>query len=74
MINLINCLYIKTFVFFLPTKIAMKIKITDDQYFDRLIPSMMLPVKILPINCVSYTDGINPLIKLFNGIVSYLII
>jgi len=58
----------------LPIKVAMKIKITDDQYFDRLIPSMMLSVKILPTNCVSYTDGINSLIKLFNDIVSYLII
>lgn len=43
----------------------MKRKITDDQYSDRRIPS----VKKLPINCMSYTDGMILSIKLFNSIV-----
>jgi len=46
-------------------------KITDDQYFDGRISSVMLSVKILPINCVFYTDRINSLIKLFNGVVFF---
>jgi hypothetical protein len=45
----------------------MEMKITDDQYFDRRISSVMLSVKILLTNCVFYTDRINPSIKLFNG-------
>ena len=55
--------------FFLPRKVAMEMKITDDQYFDRRISSVMLSVKILLTNCVFYTDRINPSIKLFNGVV-----
>jgi hypothetical protein len=43
--------------------------ITDNQYSDRLIISMMLSVKILLINCMSYTDRNNLSVKLFNGIV-----
>jgi len=45
----------------------MKRGITDDQYSNRRIPS----VKMLPMNCVSYTDGMNPSVKLFYGIVSF---
>jgi hypothetical protein len=42
-------------------------KISDDQYFDGLILSIILLVKILLINFVHHTDGINPSVKLFNG-------
>jgi hypothetical protein len=45
----------------------MKRGITDDQYSNRRIPS----VKMLPINCFSYTDGMNLSVKLFYGIVSF---
>jgi hypothetical protein len=38
--------------------------------YDRRILSVMLSVKMLPTNCVSYTDGINPSVKLFNGVVA----
>jgi hypothetical protein len=55
--------------FFLLTEVATKMGITDDQYSGRRIPSVMLSVKMLPMNCVSYTDGINLLVKLFNGVV-----
>jgi hypothetical protein len=48
-------------------------EITDDQYFDRQIPSVRPSVKILPTNCVSYTDRMHPLVKLFNGVVIGLI-
>jgi hypothetical protein len=44
--------------------------ITDDQYSDRRIMSVMLSVKMLPMNFLSYTDGMNPSVKLFNGVVS----
>ena len=50
---------------FLPTDAAMEMGITDDYYSERRIPSE----KFLPINCVSYTDEINPSVKLFNGVV-----
>lgn len=56
-------------VFFLLTKIATEMEIIDDQYSDRQILSVMLSVKCFPTNCVSYTDGINPLVKLFIGVV-----
>jgi hypothetical protein len=35
------------------------------------IPSVMLSVRILPTNCVPYTNKMNPSIKLFNGVVVY---
>ena len=50
---------------FFPTEVAMERGITDDQYFDRRI----LSVKMLPTNCVPYTDGMNPSVKLFKGVV-----
>ena len=50
---------------FLPTNAAMEMGITDDYYSERRIPSE----NFLPINCVSYTDKINPSVKLFNGVV-----
>jgi hypothetical protein len=61
------CKTVSVCLFFLPRKVAMEMKITDDQYFDRRISSVMLSVKILLTNCVFYTDRINPSIKLFNG-------
>jgi hypothetical protein len=54
------------FVFFL-TNIPMEVGITDDQYSDRHIMSMRPSAKILPTNCVFYTDIIIPSVKLFNG-------
>ena len=47
------------------TKLATEWKITDDQYFDGRI----LSVKMLPTVCVPHTDGMNPSIKLFDGVV-----
>jgi len=46
----------------------MEQRITDDQYSGRRIPSVMPSVKMLPTNCVSYTNRMNPSIKLFNGV------
>jgi len=51
--------------FFFPIEVATEKKITDDQYFDRRVPSL----KILLTNCVLYIDGMNPPVKLFNGVV-----
>jgi len=42
-------------------------RITDDQYSDRRILSVRPSIKILLMNCVSYTDGMRLSIKLFNG-------
>jgi hypothetical protein len=53
-------------VFFLfSTELATEREITDDQYSDERIRS----VKILPTNCVPYTNGMNPSVKPFNGVV-----
>jgi len=51
--------------FFFLTELATEQGITDDRYSDERIPS----VRILPKNCVPYTDGINPSVKLFNDVV-----
>ena len=52
-------------VFFLfSTELATEREITDDQYSDGRIRS----VKILPTNCVPYTNGMNPSVKPFNGV------
>jgi hypothetical protein len=44
-------------------------KITGNLYSDRRIPLVRPSVKMLPINFLSYIDGMNPSIKLFNGLV-----
>jgi len=61
------------FGFFFPTEVAMEMEITDDQYFDRQIPLVRPSVKILLTNCMSYTDRMHLLVKLFNGVVIGLI-
>jgi hypothetical protein len=48
-------------------ELATERGITDDQ--DGRIPSVMPLVRILPTNCMPYTDGMNPSVKLFNGVV-----
>ena len=55
---------------FFPTEVATEMGIADDQYSDRHIPSVMPSVKMLPTNCVFYTDRMHPSVKLFNGVVS----
>jgi hypothetical protein len=52
------------FVLF-PIESATDSRITDDQNFDRRIPS----IKFLPTSCVSYTDRMNLSVKLFNDVV-----
>jgi len=59
--------------FFFSTKVGTGRGITNDRYFDRRILSVMLSVRILPTNCVSYTDGINLSVKLFNGVVVHVL-
>lgn len=64
--------YVKpsVFGFFLfPIELAMEREITDDQYSDGQISSVRSSGKILPMNCVPYTNRINLLVKLFNGVV-----
>jgi hypothetical protein len=56
------CLF---FIILFPTESTTERRITDDQYSDRRIPS----VNILPTSCVYYTNGMNPSVKLFNGVV-----
>jgi hypothetical protein len=54
------------FDFFLfSIELATEKEITNDQYSDGRIRS----VKILPTNCVSYTNGMNLSVKSFNGVV-----
>jgi hypothetical protein len=51
-------------------EVATEMGITDDQYSDRHVPLVMLSVKMLPMNCVFYTNRMHPSVKLFNGVVS----
>jgi hypothetical protein len=48
---------------------AMECKITDAQDSDGIISSEVSSVIMLPTVCVSYTDEINPSVKLFNDVV-----
>jgi hypothetical protein len=57
------------FFFLFPTEVATERRITDDQYSNRRILSVMPSVKMLPTNVLSYTDGMNPSVKLFNSVV-----
>jgi len=57
------------FGFFFLTEVATERGIIDDQYSNRRILSVMPSVKMLPTNVLSYTDGMNPSVKLFNGVV-----
>jgi hypothetical protein len=57
------------FGFFFSTEVATERGITDDQYSNRRILSVMPSVKMLPTNVLSYIDGMNPSVKLFNGVV-----
>jgi hypothetical protein len=55
--------------FFLLIEVATEMKITDYQYFDKCFPSVMLSVKFIPTDSVSYPDGNNPSVKLLNVVV-----
>jgi hypothetical protein len=55
--------------FFLSIEVATGMKITDYQYFNRCFPSVMLSVKFIPTDSVSYADGNNPSVKLLNVVV-----
>lgn len=46
----------------------MKWEITDDQYFDVRIPLVRPSIKMLPMVCVPHTDGMNPSVKMFYGV------
>jgi len=59
----------KTVGVFFSTEVATEMGITDNQYSNRWIPSVMLSVKKILMNCVSYTNGNNLSVKLFNGVV-----
>jgi hypothetical protein len=58
-------------VFFFLKEVVIEMGITDDQYSDRWISSVMLSVKTFPTNYVSYTDEIIPSVKLFNSVVEF---
>jgi len=56
-------------VFLFPIESATEWEITEDQYFDGQIPSVRPSGKMLMTDFVPYTNGINPSVKLFNGVV-----
>jgi hypothetical protein len=64
------CPSVRLLVFFFK-EVATEMGITDNQYSDRWISSVMLSVKTFPTNYVSYTDGIISSVKLFNGVVKF---
>jgi hypothetical protein len=53
---------------------VMEGEITNDHASDGLIPSAMPSVKVLLTVFVPHTDGINPSIKLFNGVVMFVVV
>jgi hypothetical protein len=57
------------FVFLFSIELAKERKITDNQNSDGRVPSVGLLGNILPMNCMSYTNGINLCIKLFIDVV-----
>jgi hypothetical protein len=57
------------FVFLFPTALEMEWKIIDDQYSDGRILLVRPSIKMLPTVCMPHTDGMNPSVKLFNGVV-----
>jgi len=51
--------------FLLPTEMVTELELPT------LITPMILSVRILPTVFVPYTDGINPSVKLYNGVVNF---
>ena len=64
---------VSVWFFLFPIESVMNRGITDDQNFDKRTLSVRLLVKILSMSCVAYTDGMIPLVKLFNGVMIHLI-
>jgi len=60
------------FVFFITDRNDDWIIITDAHDADGINPSEIPSVKLLPTVCVPYTDGINPSVKLYNGVVKFI--
>jgi hypothetical protein len=56
-------------VFFITDRNGDGIRITDAHDSDGINLSKIPSVIILPTVCVPYTDGINPSVKLYNGVV-----
>ena len=59
----------RRYFFFITDRNGDGIRITDAHDSDGINPSEIPSVIILPTVCVSYTDGINPSVKLYNGVV-----
>ena len=57
--------------FFITDRNGDGIRITDAHNSDGINPSEILSVIILPTVFVPYTDGINPSVKLYNGVVNF---
>ena len=55
--------------FLFATELATKRGVTNDYYTDRRVPLVKPSVIILPTECISFTDGISPSVKLFDGVV-----
>ena len=63
------CKTVGGWFFLFPIESATEWEITEDQYFDGQIPSVRPLGKMLVTDFVPYTNGINPSVKLFNGVV-----
>jgi len=60
-------------IFFITDRNGDGIRITDAHDSDGFISSKIPSVIMLPTVCVPYTDRINPSVKLYNGVVLYLL-
>ena len=58
------------FGFFFPTELATECEITNNHYSDGRTPLVRMSVKMLSTVCVLHTNGMNLLVKLFNGVVN----
>jgi hypothetical protein len=59
--------------FLFATELATERGITDDYYTDGRVPSVRPPVIISPTEFIPVTDGMSLSVKLFNGVVYYIL-
>jgi hypothetical protein len=67
----ISLYYRRWVVFLFATELATEMGFTDDCYTDGSVPSVSPSVLFSPTDCIAFTDGIIPSVKLDNVVVSF---
>ena len=57
--------------FLFATELATKMGFSDECYTDGHVPSVSPSVVFLPTDCIAFTDGISPSVKLDNVVVFF---